>query len=84
MEISIRDIGSSKGIILPKAMLAQAGLDAGGFANVTVEDGAIVLRKPARSVREGWAKAAQALAAQGADALVLGEFSNADDAELTW
>ena len=72
MEISIRDIGNSKGIILPKAMLTQVGLDGSAFASVLVEDGAIVLRPVPVPVpvpvREGWAEAAQALAAQGADA----------------
>ena len=70
MDISIRDIGNSKGIILPKAMLTQVGLDGSAFASVLVEDGAIVLRPVPVPVpvREGWAEAAQALAAQGADA----------------
>lgn len=84
MQIAIRSIGNSKGVVIPKAMLAQAGLDGVSVAAVTVEGGSIVLRKPAKPVREGWAKAAQAIAASGGDALVMGEFGNAGDSELEW
>ncbi len=84
MQITIRDIGNSKGVVLPKLLLAQAGLDDQTTANLTLENGAIVLRKPAPAHRVGWAEAAQALALRGGDELLLGDFGNADDAELTW
>ena len=84
MQITIRDIGNSKGVVLPKPLLAQAGLDDQGTADMTVENGAIVLRRPAKSVRGGWAEAAQLVAASGGDVLLMGEFGNADDAELAW
>lgn len=84
MEIAIRTIGNSKGILLPKPLLAQVGLDGQMTAEIAVENGSIVLRKPAKAVRSGWAEAAQALAAKGGDALLMGEFGNAGDAELTW
>ncbi|WP_213956571.1 MULTISPECIES: AbrB/MazE/SpoVT family DNA-binding domain-containing protein [unclassified Variovorax] len=84
MQVTIRPFGNSKGVVLPKPLLAQAGLGDEDAADMTVEDGAIVLRKTARPARAGWAEAAQALAAKGDDELVMGEFGNADDAELTW
>ncbi|MBS0316927.1 MAG: AbrB/MazE/SpoVT family DNA-binding domain-containing protein [Proteobacteria bacterium] len=84
MQIVIRNIGNSKGVVLPKPLLAQVGLDEDSVANVSVENGAIVLRKPAKPVRSGWADAAEAVAAAGDDALLLGEFGNAADADLTW
>jgi antitoxin MazE len=84
MEVAIRSIGNSKGVVLPKPLLAQAGLDDQAIAEITVEGGAIILRKPTKPVRVGWAQAAQALAAQGGDELLMGEFGNADDAELSW
>lgn len=84
MQIAIRSIGNSKGVVIPKTMLAQAGLDGASVAAVAVEGGSIVLRKPAKPVREGWAQAAQAIAASGGDALVMGEFGNAGDSELEW
>ena len=60
MDIAIRSIGNSKGVVLPKPFLAQAGLDGQATAIIEVENGAIVLRKPAKSVRAGWAAAAAA------------------------
>jgi antitoxin MazE len=84
MQITIRDIGNSKGVVLPKPLLAQAGLDDQGTADMTVENGAIVLRRPAKAVRAGWAESAKSVAQSGADVLVMGEFGNADDAELAW
>jgi antitoxin MazE len=84
MHVTIRDIGNSKGVVLPKPVLAQVGLADEAGAEMTVENGAIVLRKPAQPARAGWAEAAKALAAKGGDALVMGEFANESDAELTW
>ncbi|MBT0570800.1 AbrB/MazE/SpoVT family DNA-binding domain-containing protein [Curvibacter sp. CHRR-16] len=84
MEIAIRTIGNSKGVVLPKPLLAQVGLDAESSAEVVVENGCIVLRKPTKPVRAGWADAAAAVAAQGGDALLMGEFANAGDEELGW
>jgi len=84
MQIAIRKVGNSRGVVIPKAMLAQAGLDSVTAAAVAVEGDTIVLRKPAKAVREGWAQAAQAIAAGGGDALVMGEFGNAGDEDLQW
>jgi antitoxin MazE len=49
-----------------------------------VENGSIVLRKPVKSVREGWAEAAAAVAANGGDSLLMGEFGNSEDVEFSW
>lgn len=84
MHVTIRPIGNSKGVVLPKPILAQAGLEDATDAEMTVENGVIILRKPTRPAREGWAEAAQKLAAQGGDELVMGEFGNEADSELVW
>ena len=84
MQVTIRTIGNSRGVVLPKPLLAQAGLADDDAAEMTIEDGAIVLRKAARPLRAGWADAAIALAAEGGDELVMGEFGNEADAELVW
>jgi antitoxin MazE len=84
MEIAIRNIGNSKGVVLPKPLLAQAGLEDQSTANITVENGHIILSKPAKSVRTSWSEAAAVVAAKGDDALLMGEFGNADDAGLSW
>jgi antitoxin MazE len=84
MEIAIRNIGNSKGLVLPKPLLAQVGLEGASTAEVLVEGNNIILRKPTKPARAGWAQAAAALAEQGGDALLMGEFGNTDDAELSW
>jgi antitoxin MazE len=82
MLVNIRRIGNSQGVVIPKPFLAEAGLE--GEAEMTVEAGALVLRKPARQVRVGWSAASRKLAEKGNDGLVLGEFGNEGDADLSW
>ena len=82
MHVTIRQIGNSHGIVIPKPLMIQLGLEK--EAVIVLEGDALVLRKPARRAREGWAAAAQAIAAQGDDALVLGEFANEGDEDLAW
>lgn len=84
MRIAIRRIGNSKGMIIPTAMLQQVGLEAEAEADVSVEDGALVVRAPAKPVRSGWAEASEEIARHGDDALVMPEFGNGDDEELEW
>ncbi len=80
--IAIRQIGNSQGVVIPKPLLAQVGFE--GEAEITVEGGALVLRKPKQSVRAGWAKAARNIAEHSDDGLVMGEFGNEGDSELAW
>ncbi|TLY95887.1 MAG: AbrB/MazE/SpoVT family DNA-binding domain-containing protein [Gammaproteobacteria bacterium] len=82
LNVTVRRIGNSQGVVIPKPFLLQAGL--AGEAEMAVERGAIVLRKPRKRVREGWAAAARAIAGAGEHELLMGEFSNAGDAELAW
>ena len=84
MHVSIRRIGNSQGIVIPKPLLIQLGLGGGEGAEMTVEGDALVLRRPASPVRAGWAEAARKIAESGGDELVMGEFGNADDRDLTW
>ncbi|MBI3140459.1 MAG: AbrB/MazE/SpoVT family DNA-binding domain-containing protein [Rhodocyclales bacterium] len=83
MRTTIRKIGNSQGVLIPKPLLAEAGLETD--VNMVVENGALVLR-PARAAepRAGWAEAARDLAKAGDDAPVWPEFANAEDADLKW
>ncbi len=56
IEIAIRNIENSKAVVLPKPLLAQAGLDGVATAFIEVSNGAIVLRKPIKPVRPGRAE----------------------------
>jgi antitoxin MazE len=82
IQVTIRPIGNSQGIVIPKPLLQQAGFET--HAEMTIERGALVLRKPATAPRAGWAEAAKRIADHRDDALVLGEFANDGDAELAW
>jgi len=84
VHVSIRRIGNSQGVVIPKTVLVQLGLNSGEGAEMTIEEGALVLRRPANPARTGWAEAARRIAEAGDDELVLGEFGNAEDAELVW
>ena len=82
MEVSIRKMGNSQGVLIPKPILAQVGL--GGTADLQVRDGVIEIRPLGRNPREGWAEDARRLAEQRADALVWPEVANEGDADLVW
>jgi antitoxin MazE len=84
LHVSIRRIGNSQGVVIPKPVLAQLGLDSEVGAEMTIEDSALVLRRPASPPRAGWAEAARRIAGAGDDELVMGEFGNAEDSELVW
>lgn len=82
MKIAIRRMGNSQGVIIPKPILTQLGLES--EAELSIERDAIVLRRPRNGVREGWAEASKAIAANGDDRMVWPEFGNAEDLELAW
>ena len=84
LHVSIRQIGNSQCVVIPKPFLAQLGLNGEAGAEMTIERGALVLRRPAGPARKGWAEAAKKIAEAGDDALVMGEFGNAADTELAW
>jgi len=84
MEIAIRAIGNSRGVVLPKPVLAQVGLLDADCAEMTVENGTIVLRRPCAPARARWAEAIRAVAGGQNDAPGTDVFGNADDVELAW
>jgi antitoxin MazE len=82
MLTTIRRVGNSQGILIPKPLLQQVGLV--DQAEMRVEGDALVLRRPKAATRAGWAEASKSLAAAGDDGLVMPEFSNEGDADLKW
>jgi antitoxin MazE len=82
MKTTIRRMGNSQGVLIPKPILAQLGLE--DEVEMEVENDAIVLRKPQKKARQGWADASKALSQADDDELVMGEFPNADDSEFSW
>ena len=82
MHIAIRPFGNSRGIVIPKPLLTQLGLE--NEAEVSVENDALVIRKPAQAARTGWGEAAKALAQSNDDVLIMGDFDNEADEDLKW
>jgi antitoxin MazE len=79
---SLRKLGNSQGVIIPKPLLAPIGLI--DEAEMLVENGAIILRPARRSAREGWAEACRAIAADANEGLVWPEFGNDGDKAFRW
>ena len=84
MQAPIRRMGNSSGVILPKPLLSQLGVQTGDILDLTLEDGRLVLVPAATHVRDGWEAAAKDLAAHDDDGPVWPEFGNLDDANLEW
>ncbi|MCO4862327.1 AbrB/MazE/SpoVT family DNA-binding domain-containing protein [Cupriavidus sp. WGlv3] len=82
MKATIRKMGNSQGVLIPKAILAQLGLE--NEVEMEIVNDTLVLCRPRQAPRQGWAEASRQIAAAGDDTLVLGELPNADDAELKW
>ena len=82
MEVAIRKMGNSQGVVIPKPLLAQLGLQ--GTVDLQVRDGVIEIRPSRRNPREGWEQDAQRLASVEADDLVWPELANEGDDDLVW
>ena len=67
MKARIIRIGNSRGVRIPKALLAQSGIE--GEVEIEAMRGRLVVR-PARRPREGWEDDFRRLAAAGEDALL--------------
>ena len=84
MRAAVRKLGNSSGIIIPKSLLAEAGVALGDAVDMKLEEGRIVLSPVQRRARAGWAEASIRVAEAGDDALVWPEFGNIDDKTLDW
>jgi antitoxin component of MazEF toxin-antitoxin module len=85
MQLSLRKMGNSVGVIIPAVVLKQVGAGAGTAIDCSVEEGKVVLA-PRRDPREGWAEDAARI---GALPLTEEErdwmaFGNEGDDELVW
>ncbi|MBV8171201.1 MAG: AbrB/MazE/SpoVT family DNA-binding domain-containing protein [Candidatus Eremiobacteraeota bacterium] len=75
-------MGNSRGIILPKPLISQ--LNFGTEVELEVERDAIILRKPPKRARSGWAEAAASRVNASEPRLAWPELSNRADATLRW
>lgn len=82
LHLQIRQIGNSRGVVIPKAILEQIGFD--DHADLVIEGDRLVLSKPKKNPREGWTEDSKAIAAAGEDRLVLGDLMNEADEDWVW
>ena len=82
LQVAIRAIGNSKGVVIPKIILEQSGIKE--IVEMSVDGEKIILSKPKNTVRELWAQDAQSLAKVGEDKLALGDFANEEDGDWVW
>jgi len=82
MKATLRQMGNSQGVLIPKAIIAQLGIE--DDLEMLVENNVIVLRKPEKAVRKGWDDASKKVAAAGDDKLVWPAFTNEADKEWVW
>ena len=64
LQTTLRKMGNSTGMILPKAILDQLGLASGAKIELHVEDGRVIAEPVKRKVREGWEEAARIIGAE--------------------
>ncbi|AKU25104.1 antitoxin [Massilia sp. NR 4-1] len=83
MKTVIRKAVDEKGVLIPRPILVQGGMD-GSEVELIVDNESIVVRKPQNMVRAGWAQTSQALAQSGDDQLVWPEFANEADKDVEW
>ncbi len=83
MRARVRKLGNSSGVIIPKPILSQIGIETGDDLDLSLEEDRIVLAPVKRHPRARWADAAKRIAAAD-DSLVWPEFGNADDTALKW
>lgn len=84
MRAPVRKLGNSSGVIIPKPILLEIGVEVGDDLQLSLDNGRIVLAPMKRHPRAGWAKAAQRIAEAGDDDLVWPEFGNFGDQNLKW
>lgn len=85
MKSKLINIGRSKGVRIPKALLQKAGLR--GEVEMTVRDGEIVVTPVGRKrkAREGWREAFRKARERGDDSLLDGYTpTKFDEEEWTW
>lgn len=86
MRSALRRMGNSTGLIVPKPVLAAAGVQNGAVLDLVVEDGRIIANPLPRAARAGWAEAARAVATEpeASDETAWRNIGLETDAALEW
>jgi antitoxin MazE len=84
METKITNIGNSKGIIIPKAIIEQCGLT--DRINLEIKDNCLIISPKVDNLRQGWEAAIMAAGASENDELLMEDYleHSWDEEEWTW
>ena len=83
MTTTIRNIGNSKGIILPKNILAQCDIETD--VSIEVKDHRIIITASPEPKRKGWEKAFKEMAENNDDTLIMPDIFNDENTDdWTW
>jgi antitoxin MazE len=65
MRAAIKKIGNSAGVIIPKPLLSQMGVEAGDAVDMVMEEGRLFIARTKRDPREGWEEDSKRIGALG-------------------
>ena len=82
MRINVVQVGNSRGIRIPKAILDQCKIDE--EVDLEVLDGKIIIEPRRRKPREGWDEAFERMAGHGDDALFIDDSVDLDLESEDW
>jgi len=82
MQLNVVQIGNSKGIRIPKAILEQCQIE--DQVDLEVEDGRIILEPKKKIPREGWEKAFKAMSTNHDDALLIDDSIDIEVDDWEW
>jgi len=83
MQSTIRNIGNSKGVIIPQNFLKECFIET--EINIEVKDNKIVISPADNDKRKGWADAFKKMAENGDDELLIPDvFEDEDFKDWTW
>ncbi|HEY0055345.1 MAG TPA: AbrB/MazE/SpoVT family DNA-binding domain-containing protein [Pedobacter sp.] len=83
MRTRVRDIGNSKGVILPKSLLSKCYIEE--EVTLEVKDNKIIISPAQTERRKGWADAFQRMAEEGDDQLMMPDvFGDENHDDWTW
>jgi len=80
--LNVVQIGNSKGIRIPKAILKQCQIE--DQVDLEVEDGKIILKARKKTPRKGWEKAFKAMAPNQDDALLIDDNIDVEMDDWEW
>ena len=82
MQLDVVQIGNSKGIRIPKAILKQCQIE--DQVDLEVEDGKIILEARKKTPRKGWEKAFKGMAINQDDALLIDDNIDIEMDDWEW